>query len=86
MSDPMALLVQQSAHERGDLLVWTICASPADYPGKFTARPHSSRSNLPMQFVLTADSLDDLRAMLPPGLAHMTRDHEDHPVIVESWL
>lgn len=86
MSDPFAILLQKTAQENDDVLIWTICYSPSDHPGKFTARPHSARTNLPMLFLLTANKLDDLRSMLPPGLTHLSRDVADDPVIVESWI
>jgi hypothetical protein len=86
MSDPDAAAIQRGSHEIGDLLVWTICESPKDYPGRFTARPHSARSSKPLAFVLVADSLDAIRALLPPGLACLMRNPNDDPVIVETWL
>lgn len=78
--------LQAAAIKAGDLLVWTICENPSDHPTKFTARPHSSRNGAALQFVMVADSLPDIRLMLPPGLHRLARDPSDDPVIVETWI
>lgn len=78
--------VQADAAARGDLLIWTICENPSDYPGQFTARPHSGRKNVPLDFVLTAPTLDAIRELLPPGLTSLPLDPNDDPVIVETWI
>lgn len=36
--------------------------------------------------ILENDDLDELRAMLPPGLTKIERTATDHPSIVESWM
>ncbi len=38
------------------------------------------------RFVMTHDSLDELRAILPPGLTCLARHPSDPPEIVETWL
>jgi hypothetical protein len=77
---------QSAAIEAADLLVWTVCENPSDNPGKFTARPHSTRANAPCDFVLVSDTLDAVRGLLPPGLVRLPRDTSDDPVIVETWI
>ena len=77
---------QCDAVAAGDLLIRTICESPKDHRGLFTARPHSAKARAPCDFVLTAPSLEELRKKLAHGLARMQRDPDDDPVIVEVWL
>lgn len=84
--DPAAMAWQSRAMVAGDLLIWTVCESPADHPGKFTARPHSSKAGAPCDFVLIADSLEALRDMLPPELHRMPRHATDPAVVVETWM
>ena len=59
----------------------------ADYSGRWVARMHVT---LPVhratRFVITHDSLEELRATLPPGLYCIGRDPEDAPVIEEVWI
>lgn len=78
--------VQATASRDRDLLVWTICANPSDFPGRYTARPHSTFSGRPLEFVLVADGLDAIRALLPPGLSCLARAPTDDPVILETWV
>jgi hypothetical protein len=81
-----AAVVQQDCIERGDLLIWTITANTVDYPHQVAARPHSTLLRAPFRLVLLADSLAELRELLPPGLTLLARNPADDPVIVETWL
>jgi hypothetical protein len=36
--------------------------------------------------MFTAETLQELRALLPPGLTCFARDPSDGPVIVECWF
>lgn len=70
------------------LHIWTVYDHPSDYPHSFVARlyvSHDGRDYVTNQ-VIEADTLDALRAMLPPGLYRMPRDVRDDPCIVETWL
>ena len=77
---------QQEAVEAGDLLIWTICERPFDYPDLFTVRPFSMTAQAPCEIVATAATLDGIREMLPPGLTCQGREPGDLPVIVECWV
>jgi hypothetical protein len=66
------------------LTLWTVYVSPRDYPGKFVAR--AFELDRPTDRVLVADSLADIRELLPPGLTRLARATGDDPVIVETWL
>lgn len=68
-----------------ELVIWTICQNPSDYPGLFTMRPHYiARKTIGP--VLTAETLEGIRALLPPNVIRLPRAIEDDQVIVECWL
>lgn len=68
--------------------IWTVYQSPLDYPGEFVARrwvigvgvAHATDE------VRRADTLENLRRILPPGLYRLPRQRGDEPQIVESWV
>ncbi len=72
------------------LVIWTVYKHPRDYPDKFVARAHivgrCKDQSGPTTAVVIADTLDAVRAQLPPGLIRMPRLRDDDPVIVETWL
>jgi len=55
---------------------------------KYVARPHLTSSGGVRAFkhYMLADTLEAIRAMLPPGLVCIPRYVDDDPVIVEVWL
>lgn len=58
-----------------------------EYPGRWVARMHLSIPvPRPTRFVMTHDSRDELREMLPPGLHNLGRYAEDVPEIEEVWV
>ncbi|MED5545675.1 MAG: hypothetical protein VYD90_10530 [Pseudomonadota bacterium] len=67
------------------LPIWTITKSPADFPGKFVARKHLIPGGVTEDHRV-ADTLEGVRAMLPPHLVNLGRETHDAPVIVESWI
>lgn len=72
------------------LVIWTIYASPSDYPSvPFVVRGHHVSAEgvkADTGALGFADTLEQARAYLPPGLACVGRDPSDDDVIVESWL
>ena len=62
---------------------WIVMRDPPDYPNKFAARLVAAR---PTPYVLLADSLDGLRAMLPPRLVRTDRQPAEPPEVVEVWF
>lgn len=70
------------------LVMWTVYDHPRDYPTKFVARRSEIRGGVAYMTndMFVADSLDELRAWLPPGMSRMSRFPADDPVIVEVWL
>lgn len=71
-----------------DLSVWTVTENPSDHPGKFVARRHVvGRGEVrPTDDHHIADTLAEVRDMLPAGLYPLPRQPGDDPVIVESWI
>ena len=68
--------------------MWAVTRNPSDFPGKFVARKWLIGSGT---MAVTADhhvadTLDDVRELLPPGLCMIPRNPNDDPVIVESWI
>jgi hypothetical protein len=70
------------------LPIWTIYRPiTREYPGHWVARMHIARPTLrPTRFVMTHDTLEELRGVLPPGLTRLARDPNDLPEIEEVWL
>jgi hypothetical protein len=70
------------------LTMWTIYEHPKDYPGKWVMRAHdiAAGSTTPRADCIVADSLDEVRAVLPPGLTRLPPHPDDDPVIHETWL
>lgn len=82
-----AVDLQAGAAQAHDLLVWTVTQDASDAAAKFVARPSSSKlGGIALSVRLEADTLQELRDLLPPGLHRANRDEGDDPVIIESWL
>lgn len=87
MTREQAATLQSTSIQENDLLVWVVTENPSDYPGKFIARPASTRNGGKFCHLhLEADTLEDLRDGLPCGLTPLARDPSDNPVVVESWI
>jgi hypothetical protein len=68
---------------REPLVGWIVMVDPPDYRGRFTARLVTS---VPSPYVLTASTLAELRAQLPPMLERSDRQPSDLPEVVEIWF
>ena len=72
------------------LPMWTVYKHPRDYPDKFVARRFEARKGevIPTHNIIVADTLERLREVLEIDmhLVCLTRNKEDDPVIVETWL
>ena len=70
------------------LTMWVITQNPSDHPGQFVARQWiiGGNGNSATAEHHVADTLDQVRAMLPPFLTMIPRDPRDDRVIVESWI
>jgi hypothetical protein len=65
------------------LVGWIIRRDQAEHPGRMVARLILAR---PTPYVLLADTLVDLRALLPFGLERSDRQLGDPPDVVEMWF
>jgi hypothetical protein len=69
--------------------LWTVYDHPRDYPDVWVARRSEvgvGAAPRPTSDMFTAETLDELRALLPRGLVCLARSPGDDPVIVEVWL
>jgi|SRR5580765_6651729 len=90
-----AQTLQNALSEDGHLVLWTLTYNPSDYPQLYIARPSILIRNTQISIkpevtalaaILMADTLTELRNILPIGLTCLPRQSEDDPVIVEVWL
>lgn len=72
---------------RGTYLAWVVSSSDLEHPGRLTARAHTAdhHGGVYLPGALIADTLDELRAMLPAGLTQHRRTSVDPPDVVEVW-
>lgn len=71
------------------LEIWTVTRRPLDMPGvEYAARCHviEAGGSRPTDRVVTAATLVEIRAAIPPFLHCLPRDPNDDPAIVESWI
>lgn len=65
-----------------------IYVHPKDYPDKYVARLWATGKFGPRAslYIVIADSLEDIRKAVPPGMFRWPRDVKDDPVLVETWI
>ena len=69
---------------RGHALVgWVVRRNLPEHPGKVVAR---LVTETPFPYVLVADTLAEIHARLPAGLARAGRQPADPPEVVEIWF
>lgn len=80
--------LHREALAREIMPIWTIYRHPADYPQGYVARLFAITAGKsgPTGNAIYADTLDEVRRSLPPGLWRMRRMDGDQPQIVETWL
>lgn len=67
---------------------WAIYDRPKDHPTKFVVREfrvHAGRAIAALKFEL-ADTIEEARTKLPPGLVQLDRHRFDDAAIAEVWL
>jgi hypothetical protein len=79
----MAVTLHSEAIGRREMPAWIVFRDEPDYPGKVIAR---FAIDTPTTSVLVADTLTELRAMLPPGLTVTERRSADPLEVVEMWF
>lgn len=57
---------------------------PDDYPDKYVARVWDA--NEPTRFITLADTLEEIRATIPPNMTRLNRMQGDDPCIVEGYI
>jgi len=71
------------------LSIWTVVEKPSDLDCAFSARRWeigAGGTSTATDDVLTANSLAELRQLLPWGLYRLDRFADDDPAIVETWI
>lgn len=70
------------------LPIWVIYRPVTrEYPGKWVARMHVTIPDpKPTRFVISHDTLPELRQILPPALTMLSRYPSDLPEIQEVWI
>jgi len=67
--------------------VWFVFQPAPAHPGKVMARAHTMdhRGEVWLPGVLVADTLEELRAMMPAGFTRRDRVSVDPEGVVETW-
>jgi hypothetical protein len=67
---------------------WVIYAHPRDYPSKYVMRRWniSAGTMMATEEMALAETLEEIRKHVPPGLFCLRRFEDDDPCIVEVWL
>jgi len=70
------------------LAFWVIYNKPSDYPNHFVVRRQRALPGeiVPEKLAQIAETLEEARKLIPPGLYCLGRFPDDDPVIVESWI
>jgi hypothetical protein len=73
---------------RARLPMWVVYRPMTrEYPGKWVTRMHVTLPEpKPTRFVISHDTLAELRTLIPQGLVRMDRDPLDLPEIEELWV
>ena len=79
----MAQSLQVDAAKSNVLFAWIVMQDPPEHPDRFVARLTTSH---PTVYVLVADTLAEVQAMIPPGLERLERQWADPPEVVEIWF
>ncbi len=89
--EPCRIFEMLGEPDVGDTLpMWTVYKNPVDIPAPYVARlSKAGRGQVVMTLtVLTADSLDEIRAKVQdacPGCERLEKGPDDDPKIVEIW-
>lgn len=84
MTPADAQALQNYATARGTWLAWVVSTSDLEHP---TTRAHTAdhHGGVYLPGALVADTLEELRAMLPAGLMRHDRTSLDPPDVIEVW-
>jgi hypothetical protein len=70
--------------ESDDLSMWVIYEDTPEFPNQYVARCY--RLDVATGDFVVGDTMNDVRAKLPPGLMRLERSAHDHPQVRESWI
>lgn len=79
----MARALQDKARQTWFVVGWVVMKDLPGYPGKVVARLLSGN---PCPYVLVADTLAEIHALLPPGLSRARHKPRDPPEVLEIWF
>ena len=79
----MARSLHADARREHALVAWVVLWDLPAYPERFAAR---LATNGPSPYLLLADTLAEIQAMLPPGLKRSPRQPSDPPDVIEIWF
>ena len=67
--------------------MWAITVTDVEHPGKYVARAHQAdhQGGTVQPGALVADTLDEMRTMLPAGLTRHDRTSALPPNVIETW-
>ncbi len=87
MTPADAQAMHDDAAARGKWLIWIVTGTDAEHPGKHVARAHQAdhQGGTVQPGALVANTLVELRAMLPAGLARHDRTSALPPDVIEAW-
>jgi hypothetical protein len=82
-----AQALQDDAVARDTWLVWLVSTNDLEHPGKVTARTRTAnhQGGTTQPGALVANTLNELRAMLPTGLTRRGRTSALPPDVIETW-
>ncbi|HEX8884881.1 MAG TPA: hypothetical protein VF797_10360 [Noviherbaspirillum sp.] len=75
---------QSRRHDDDDTSMWIVYEEPPAFPNQYVARRY--RSYVETGEFVVGDTLNDVRAKLPPGLMRIERSNQDDPMVRESWI
>ncbi|MFL6717225.1 MAG: hypothetical protein ACJ8G3_16285 [Burkholderiaceae bacterium] len=75
---------QSRRHDDDDTSMWVVYEEPPAFPNQYVARRY--RSYVETGEYVVGDTLNDVRAKLPPGLMRIERSNQDDPMVRESWI
>lgn len=75
------------AAARGKWLIWTLSDTDIEHPGRYVAPAHEAdqHGGKLLPGALVANTLAELRAMLPTGLTRLDRTSALPPKVLETW-
>jgi hypothetical protein len=75
---------QSRRHDDDDTSMWVVYEEPPAFPNQYVARRY--RSYVATGEYVVGNTLNDVRAKLPPGLMRIERSNQDDPMVRESWI